>query len=231
MYNPAVLYKYREWKNPLHSKILLDNSIYIPSPNEFEDKYDCNLEYKIPTREEIIMKIESKGYSYEDAFSYSVNSPLRSNEFISRIKKDWHQELGILSLTENSCNPEMWSKYADSNRGFCIAFDTSKLVSLFAMGKKVEYGDLPIVDPIRDDINVQIEKEYFHKSKAYEFESEYRFIKRIPNYEDRYLELPWGTIVGVKLGKDMPDDDKQEIRKILFEKKISEIIDNHGNQL
>ena len=54
---PAVLYKYREWKNPWHKNILLTNSIYAPSPNEFEDEYDCNLDYVIPTTEEIRQKM------------------------------------------------------------------------------------------------------------------------------------------------------------------------------
>lgn len=225
---PAVLYKYREWKNPWHKNILLTNSIYAPSPNEFEDEYDCNLDYVIPTTEEIRQKIMSKGYSCEDALEYAKKSPLNHQESIKDIKRYWHNELGVVSLTGDPCNYEMWCRYGDSNKGFCVAFDVSKLLPFFNIARKVEYGDLPKVDIINDDIDTQIGKEYFHKSKEYEYEEEYRFIKRwevIP--EDKNLKLSPDTIVGVKLGAEMPDEDKEEIRTILREKNILEIVDNY----
>src|SRR6478736_3369590 len=36
-----VIYKYRCWTNPSHLKILTDNCIYLPSPSEFNDPFDC----------------------------------------------------------------------------------------------------------------------------------------------------------------------------------------------
>lgn len=41
--SPRILYKYRDWDDENHRKILHENSIYLASPKSFEDNMDCNL--------------------------------------------------------------------------------------------------------------------------------------------------------------------------------------------
>ena len=45
---PSVLYKYREFENPYHRKILIDNCVYFASPITFPDKKDCHPEEILP---------------------------------------------------------------------------------------------------------------------------------------------------------------------------------------
>ena len=39
--HPNILYKYRNWDNELHKKVLTDNILYMASPRDFEDIHDC----------------------------------------------------------------------------------------------------------------------------------------------------------------------------------------------
>lgn len=50
---PKILYKYRDWDNELHKKVLLENKLYLASPKDFEDIFDCNLPEKFPRKDEL----------------------------------------------------------------------------------------------------------------------------------------------------------------------------------
>lgn len=50
--HPNILYKYRNWDNELHKKVLTDNILYMASPRDFEDIHDCNI-LKISQKSEL----------------------------------------------------------------------------------------------------------------------------------------------------------------------------------
>ena len=53
--NPKIVYKYRDWSNPFHKRILLGNEIYLTPPNKFNDPFDCRINqnfYQMTTAEE-----------------------------------------------------------------------------------------------------------------------------------------------------------------------------------
>ena len=69
--HPSILYKYRNWSNPLHQKILKENKIFLASPRDFEDIYDCNIPEKFPSKDELYdfftsvrRKILRQGFNY-----------------------------------------------------------------------------------------------------------------------------------------------------------------------
>jgi hypothetical protein len=43
---PKKLYKYRTWHNEHHQALLKQSEIFFPSPNKFNDPYDCGLPFK-----------------------------------------------------------------------------------------------------------------------------------------------------------------------------------------
>ena len=51
--HPNILYKYRNWDNELHKKVLTDNILYMASPRDFEDIHDCNIPKKFPKKSEL----------------------------------------------------------------------------------------------------------------------------------------------------------------------------------
>lgn len=50
---PKVIYKYRDWDNPNHQKILQENKIFLSSPRDFEDNMDCNVPEEFPKKKEL----------------------------------------------------------------------------------------------------------------------------------------------------------------------------------
>ena len=40
---PKIIYKYRSWANEYHRNILLKNQVYLSSPIEFNDPFDCKI--------------------------------------------------------------------------------------------------------------------------------------------------------------------------------------------
>ncbi len=100
---------------------------------------------------------------------------------------------------------QMWGSYADKGDGVCLVFDkkefeksndiqsishgavfydeTQKLDS-FVVSKSTNPNDVSI------EIGKRLQDIFFHKSKEWEHEQEYRFIKRCPNNErEEYFHL------------------------------------------
>lgn len=40
---PDIIYKYRSWNKKFHKDILLKNEVYMSSPNDFNDPFDCRI--------------------------------------------------------------------------------------------------------------------------------------------------------------------------------------------
>src|SRR5258706_15682633 len=60
---PDVVYKYRDWKNDFHKRVLLNHELFLSSPKNFNDPFDC----KIPLAFEKLFgdKIAAKQYVLE----------------------------------------------------------------------------------------------------------------------------------------------------------------------
>lgn len=117
----SILYKYRDWKNPFHKSILLDNKIYFASPSSFEDEGDCNIPESFLAQNElpaIFWRMSFKEIPYASlkeriAFvkKWCRDSPLANpieRERISReMKITCNTNLGVLSLTARPDNIKM----------------------------------------------------------------------------------------------------------------------------
>lgn len=230
--HPSVLYKYRDWNNPYHQKILIDNKIYFSAPCEFEDKMDCNVPEKFPEKRELYEIFLEKSIKENPSFTkkehcefaeyWKENSPLANPEelqsVIDEFNKKFNARFGVLSVTADSENLEMWNKYADFGRGICIGFDTRKLFSISGGGGEVIYGDLPVIDFVNDDFTVKHIKNILFKEEKWSFEKEYRLNKIWPNKitkEDRNISLPADCIVEIILGKNISKENETEIIDIV----------------
>lgn len=233
---PKILYKYRDWDNDYHKTILLENKIYLSPPRDFEDKMDCNLPEKFPLKEElyaIFLEKSKQGNptgsrQVHRAFAryWSEKSPLANPRELGRLINEYNNEFnekfGILSVTEDYSNEDMWKKYANNSQGICIGFDTEKLFSVVGGGGEVVYEDkLPVIDFINDDFKTKHAKNIFFKEKNWAFEKEYRlhkFWKDNPSKEDRNITMPEDCIVEVILGKNISKKNKDEIIELMKEK-------------
>lgn len=235
--HPVILYKYRDWNNLDHKKILKDNTVYFASPKGFEDIYDCNLQESFPTLAELYniflqkSKVDYPNKTRQQHRKFArdcrKHSPLANpkllKEKVEKFKSISNNCFGVLCLTANPHNEIMWDKYGNSHEGLCIGFNTSKLFDADSIGGgEVQYTDkLPIIDFIEDDLKTKIYKNYFFKKDIWNYEEEYRLHKRweyeVSNME-RNIKLPKGCIVEIILGKRMSDNNKEDIKSIALSK-------------
>ena len=244
--HPSILYKYRNWSNPLHQKILKENKIFLASPRDFEDIYDCNIPEKFPSKDELYdFFIDKARKEYPQwtrqqrrqfAREWAKKSPLANPKLLSNLIEEYNQEFnnrfGVLSMTADCNNDEMWFKYGDEFKGVCIGFDTSLLFERVGGGGEVQYvEELPIIDFVKDDFKSRHVKNIYYKEIKWSFEKEYRLHKmwqhNVTN-DERNIELPTNCIVKIILGKKMPLQDREEIKQIArINYPNAEIIENH----
>jgi hypothetical protein len=185
--SPQRLYKYASF-NEQSLRNLKTQSVYFNSPENFNDPYDCALFPLVPTPS-ITQSIEMR-----DAYIHKLTDPAQFAHVQSKsdsdlpeffngtVKKVMDDSRGLFKTQGISCfssiNDQilMWSHYAASHTGFCLAFDTR--YDPFCKAKEVTYADLmPTVDPYK----LLIEKNYEEvldlfstKALAWRYEQEWR---------------------------------------------------------
>jgi hypothetical protein len=238
---PSILYKYRDWGDEKHRRILTGNEIFFSSAKHFNDPFDCqlNIRWDLITDNQAINRIEQRireenptlanvdvksiAEGIQQLYNYKDVENLRYLDL--ETKRYLAEEHGILGLCETSEDIIMWSHYSNCHRGFCVAFDKKKLENFFEQ-KNIPIGpyrvsyepNYPIVKFINDDNNVNnISMEILtKKSDRWSYENEWRYI--LFGATDYSLSLPDGIIIRIILGCNIGECHKSEIIQILKSK-------------
>ncbi|TYP94876.1 Protein of unknown function (DUF2971) [Fodinibius salinus] len=247
---PQILYKYRSWDNIYHKTILTEKQVYFAAPTSFEDPLDCKnkIRYDLLTDEDIFQKYLSDSQSINSNFSNSEHikwakkhfdkSPLRAPAKLKKMQEkkfeEYDERIGILSLTAEPRNSQMWEKYSNYHRGFCLGFNSKSLFKSLGGGGVVDYvKELPQIHPFYS-YKEQHYLQVFKKLEKWEFEKEYRthiFSSSTMSKEDRIVEVPASSynclIIGAKMPKKQKDDLMKSIPDELSHIRIleAEIID------
>ena len=230
--HPSVLYKYRCWNNYLHKKILTENKIYLASPKNFEDIYDCKVPERFPSKDELYKfflykakndysqwtRQEKRKFARKWAKKSPLAKPKVLADLIEKFNNEFNNRFGVLSMTADPNNDAMWGKYGDNHQGVCIGFDTHLLFNCVGGGGEVHYVEiLPEIEFLNDDFKAKHVKNIYFKEEKWSFEKEYRLHKmwqhNVDN-EERNIELPADCIVKIILGKKMSSLAKEEISQI-----------------
>ncbi len=229
---PPILYKYRDWENDYHKEVLTNSALYLASPRSFEDIKDCKVPEKFPKRQKLYKFFLEKSKKDNPTWSrkahkqfaiyWSKHSPLANpqklQKLLDKFNDEFNNRFGGLSMTANKENEEMWNKYANGRKGFCVGYDTNMLFKYVGGGGPVQYADeLPTIDFIKDDFTTKHVKNIFYKERKWDFEEEYRLHTMWPQtatIEQRNITLPKECVVEIILGKFMPKESKEEIKKI-----------------
>lgn len=229
---PDVIYKYRSWTNPYHLQIITNKVLYMSSPSEFNDPHDCKnaVRYDSLTDKDIFSiylyysKKDHKDWSRERHRSFAREwvrqTPLRDPAYILEMQQeyfnDFHSHFGVLSLTANPYNDQMWTSYSDDHQGFCIGFNTKMLFEYLGGGGVVNYYDtLPIILPAPlHSYEQQHILQVFSKLRQWEYEQEYRTHKFYPTGatpNQRLISVPPQAFKEIIFGNRMPDAIKEQI--------------------
>lgn len=91
---------------------LRNRELHFSSPNDFNDPFDCQLEYNRVLREVLLERLQSAQVDFDS--------------FINEIKK-YMNSARVCCFSRARKNQLMWAHYAAKHTGVCIGFDTSIL--------------------------------------------------------------------------------------------------------
>jgi hypothetical protein len=219
-----ILYKYRDWTNENHKKILTNQELYIASPKEFDDTSDCRITYDFD-----LLDTEDKIRQYVNKFNgieAMMFEDIKNNR--AQVQKDWNENIyklqdmnyGVVSLCEIWDSIPMWEEYAVKHTGFCVGFheESIKHHKVFGRGGKVDYKtSLPKLNPLEDHTPETGYMATHTKTLKWKHEKEYRFFKlfhlKPPELKDRIIKLKETTFAEVNIGVNFPKDELNNISK------------------
>lgn len=237
---PKTLYKYRDWSNKFHRKLISNQEIYFAKPSEFNDPFEGNtpVRWDLLTEEDCFKKnLDIINIVHKDKDQEKVR------EYAWKVTKDkilWHPDklkketteqidkwgglIGLLSLSSIKDNILMWSHYANNHKGFSVGFDSSYLASKYDFDfiEPIIYQlKYPIISGL-EEITQQFHKKFFYKSNFWEYEKEWRISKN--HIKNRTLKLNPESINEIIIGCCTSLKDESDIIK-MSKKKLGSHID------
>ena len=236
---PETLYKYRTI--PENSNDFSIRKIWIASPRDFNDPFDCGISFQIektsnPAKKEAFVTVlkqkkphlnreerRSEARDMEKGFRRTMKDRDRVEELRDQMIDFLRETIGVYSLSSEFQSILMWSHYAKNHEGYCIEFDSEKLISflrrhygppdVFFRVLKVEYkeeypklrveGDGPWRKVLDDMLSI--------KSDKWCYEGEYRLI--FDGRNEFSVTVPQEIISKVYLGARMTEKSKKFLRE------------------
>lgn len=223
---PQFLFKYRNWSDCYHKKLITDLELFFASPMSFNDPFDFQITYRYDklTREERkeIYKKEliNLGYSGAELERQSDfladNGPLADPKNIARAQAYQRDKMnnlfGVVSLSSIPDSILMWSHYASNHAGFCVGFNAKLFIEdLQSSVHSVIYEEFyPEIVPTAASSWLHNQARIMAtKFKEWEYEKEYRLVKY--GYSNKVAKLSEKYFKSLILGCAMLDDEKAEI--------------------
>lgn len=110
---PEFLYKYYSLSSPNGQKSLHDGTLFFSHPHHLNDVMDGSF---------LLWDLDQFSQNYHNETQNQVSPEILRMTFI----KSFTENLGVLSLSSNSCNNLMWPHYTEE-KGFCLEFNTNKI--------------------------------------------------------------------------------------------------------
>jgi hypothetical protein len=230
---PDILYKYRTISENTFD-ILQYNRVYLPSPDQFNDPFDCAIPFKYKpedlTEENVYIKLRQLGrqiwpeISEEEleakCYERQKSGAFESGEYWKAeheyTLKELNRRFGVLSLTYNPTHQLMWSHYTDSHKGICVGFDKFKLYKSLngTLGRVIysESNEFPTLG-LFDESDRYLIQLLFTKSNVWKYEDEFRLV--VSGGSRKIFKLISGCINTVYLGCKISDRDAQTVLDIL----------------
>lgn len=242
---PQTLYKFRDWGNKEHRRVLTENEIYFSSSIKFNDPFDTavHLSFRYGTDEEIksfIKRVEGKRLPAptDKEIEIKANKMIQSgvfkdpkifDKFEDSLQEEKYSKFGIFTMSASFNNNLLWSHYANSHKGFCVGINSRKLddnLKNSTERNQLIIGIYPVIYqknyPELNGYQIESDEDAIVGQLAIKpidwfYEEEYRAI--CLNATNFVMLLKNGEIDTVVLGCRITDDHKNEIIEVLSKKK------------
>lgn len=211
---PAYLYRYismdggkAEWA----ADLLVQNRLYLSSPLEFNDPFDCLPVITVPSEEEVLsgvldrMRSRVEGLGPSDVADANLaamkrGGPATIRNFAVSAFNTTADALGVYCFSERADDILMWSHYAACHRGIVVRFDMSKwpFESLSQLWRVRYENSRPIVafkGPLDQD---ELFRALILKSDHWAHEREWRLL--VQRRSRQVVEIPPDLIDAVIFG-------------------------------
>jgi Protein of unknown function (DUF2971) len=229
---PRQLFKYMAL-NRLRE--ILDNcKLYFPSPDTFNDPFDCRIYPKFNYTAKVLKQhyediLKAKGVSRSER-RRQTKEVRPSNELFEKAFEitlaDIRKTRGVLCFSETREDILMWSHYGDKHSGVCLCFDTK--FDFFEDALPVRYAsEYPKPDFVRlledqnsSSTNADLAKKkieqllYLTKSDKWKYEKEWRLgLFSITESTIGFHPFPPEALKGIILGVQFPKDEIESIKR------------------
>lgn len=221
------LYHYQPYLRDRLEATLRDRAIYLPSPSEFNDPWDCRPWFDLAVLDDAVMRERHIKWfidlvpSVNDANEADElrRNPQQLKNFIEKLSRELgdkiNQDHRLYCLTPKNNNPLMWSHYADKHKGVCLQFDTH--TESIARAFKVSYQKKLPLCIILEHADGAATRALLTKSDVWKYEKEFRLIARdarvkqlpnIPVATDGFMPIGDRALVGIIIGCQCDDADE-----------------------
>jgi hypothetical protein len=226
-----ILHKYAGLNQNLFS-LLINNELWFSHPSDFNDPYDCNLNYDLSdvnfdkVYSHLRMTNKQFGWGKDDKFitvraKDICGNPDNLAKLLSDFKTGTVDARGISCFSESDSILLMWSHYADSHKGVCLTFDVEKDPIFFSIPYKVEYPlEYPKIDPFLNERKNEVQLIFATKSSEWSYEKEYRIIKskdNNPQFRGAIAFRP-EALTEIKFGYKATEESIKTIKNLVMKK-------------
>lgn len=234
---PRIIYKFRDWNNGFHKKIITEREVWFAHPQSLNDPYDVRPPYNFIAEniDWALAKIKMKeagrtleSHLSEEDLDKEVESRLNElkkdpiNYFV-RNRGDFNSDtshfdkIGIFSCCASFGNEAMWAHYGNNHGGFAVGFNTVELARSLECGLGlVNYSDKPIDYHILGDNRDRMTTEILQKSTKWQNEEELRFYTYgVDIIRNRSSIFPIEALEEIVFGMNTAKNVIEEIIKIV----------------
>jgi hypothetical protein len=213
--------------NKINLSNLEKQILYMASPSQFNDPYDCDINYDlIDYSREDAGAIKRKFIELEvSPQNRELLKALENEQFLPELIKVaqkvfevahevFLKNSGICCFSEINDNLLMWAHYCEGYRGFCLEFRTE--YEPFLRLHQVQYIDafkrIDFVNQLLSENGEFITDLYCTKSKNWDYEKEWRIIHHNAKTEYRYVQE---CLKAIYFGPKIENEYKKNLCSIL----------------
>jgi Protein of unknown function (DUF2971) len=232
---PEIIYKYRDWTNPYHKRLLTDRELYFSSYGKLNDPMEGQFSFRwdLLSEDEIDEKLtqmtKRRFPRYNDDFVRMEVEELKirkrnifekpqppPSEFQDTLNKNY----GVFSVSENATQNLMWSHYACGHTGIAIGLDLDSIIdhtnllfeneSSIVIHEQMKYsmtppGLIPKMNSEKENMIIILTS----KSCDWKYEEEHRLI--VMEKPDERIVFPPNVFASIHLGLNMTEEHHEEI--------------------
>ncbi|MGY4163831.1 DUF2971 domain-containing protein [Luteibacter sp. PvP120] len=207
--------------------LLLDNQLWLATPNTFNDPFDGKASYQVNLRgadlrqalERWHRRVAREGSQAAKAWvrTEDVAEPSRVERRYANMNERMRENLGVCSLSTDPANPLMWAHYTGDHRGVCVqlrpANDPATLLA-----HKMEYSsEYPVLSNMLEPADARAAiLPVLRKSKDWEYEKEWRIVGL--NEPNALRSFRPQALTAVIFGIRSTEDSRAYVRDLMDER-------------